>query len=145
MSANPPAPALFRPEAIPPEVRAFNEAFLARATAPPAGVDGPDPLMPRPESPHAFTRPIPAPGGCTIEVRIIAPALASPRGAYLHLHAGGPVFGSTNQDDAMLERIAGAAQLPGECRAPACPCPSLSGCLGRLRGRGAEAVKGCGV
>jgi acetyl esterase len=111
MPDNPLDPAVFRPEAIPPAVRAFNEAFLARMANPPQGGDAPGPFPARPKSARAEVRGIDAPGGRKVEVRIIPPADASPRGAYLHLHGGGLVFGSADQDDAMLERIADATQL----------------------------------
>jgi len=58
----------------------------------------------------------------------VPPANAAPRGAYLHFHGGGLVFGSADQDDAMLERIAdatGLASVSVEYRlAPAHPYPA---------------------
>jgi acetyl esterase len=110
-------PALFRPEAIPVEVRAFNQAFLERmAQMPPPTArsrdgDAPSPFPPKPKCPRASVRSIEASGGRKVEVRIIPPASGSPRGAYLHLHGGGLVFGSADQDDPMLERIANATSL----------------------------------
>lgn len=105
-------PSLFRPEAVSPEVKAFNEAFLARmAAAPPIGDSSGEargPLAPRPKSDRAVVRKVEA-GGRQVEVRIVAPD--SPHGAYLHLHGGGLIMGSADQDDAMLERIADATGL----------------------------------
>jgi acetyl esterase len=134
MSENPFDPKLFRPEAIPTEVRAFNEAFLARMAELPgptsrgrdAGAASPFPAVPK--CARAVVRKIPAPGGREVEVRIIPPASGSPRGAYLHFHGGGLVFGTADQNDAMLERIAkatGLAAVSVEYRlAPAYPYPA---------------------
>jgi len=127
-------PALFRPEAVSPEVKAFNEAFLKRmAEMPgPAARGGDDaaqsPFPGVPKSPRARVRQIDAPGGRKVDVRIVPPASGNPRGAYLHLHGGGLIFGSADQDDAMLERIANATGLAAvsvEYRlAPAHPYPA---------------------
>jgi acetyl esterase len=127
-------PGLFRPEAVSAEVRAFNEAFLKRMAQIPGpsarGRDdsAPGPFPPAPKSPRARARKVPAPGGREVELRIVPPASGSARGAYLHLHGGGLVFGSADQDDAMLERIAdatGLAAVSVEYRlAPAHPYPA---------------------
>lgn len=134
MSRNPFDPRLFRPQAIPTEVRAFNEAFLARMAALPAPTNrsrdasAPSPFPAVPKSPRARMRKLPAAGGREVEVRIVPPASGSPRGAYLHFHGGGLVFGSADQDDALLERIANATGLAAvsvEYRlAPAHPYPA---------------------
>ena len=131
--ANPFDPALFRPEAISSEVKAFNEAFLARAAAMPSlterqeGGDEPGPLAPRPKSARASVRKVDA-NGVAVEIRVVPPASGDPHGAYLHLHGGGLVFGSADQDDGMLERIAdatGLASVAVEYRlAPAHPYPA---------------------
>lgn len=105
---NPLDPALFRDEAVCAEVRAFNESFLAMAQA--RREKGEAPFPPRPRSARAVLRSIPA-GDHPVMVRIIPPAQGSPRGAYLHMHAGGLVFGSADQDDPFLEHIADATQL----------------------------------
>ena len=129
-STNPFDPVLFRPEAVSPEVRAFNEAFMARAAAPPPPpVDGrpAGPFGDRPKSARAQVRTVRR-AGHEVEVRIVPPANAAPRGAYLHFHGGGLIFGSADQDDAMLERIAdatGLASVSVEYRlAPAHPYPA---------------------
>ncbi|HXS28403.1 MAG TPA: alpha/beta hydrolase [Steroidobacteraceae bacterium] len=134
MSQNPFDPKLFRREAVPIEVRAFNEAFLKRMSELPSpatrsrDASAPSPFPTVPKCSRARARKIPAPGGREIEVRIVPPASGSPRGAYLHLHGGGLVFGSADQDDAMLERIANATGLAAvsvEYRlAPAHPYPA---------------------
>jgi len=134
MTQNALDPALFRPEAISPEVHAFNEAFLERmAQIPGPSARGRDdstrsPFPPAPKSGRARVRKVSAAGGREVEVRIVPPAGGAPRGAYLHFHGGGLVFGSADQDDAMLERIAdatGLAAVSVEYRlAPAHPYPA---------------------
>ena len=134
MANNPLDPELFRPEAVVPEVRAFNEAFLKRMAAMPSpsdrsgGADAPSPFPPAAKSMRATVRRIGPSGGRKVEVRIVPPASGNPRGAYLHLHGGGLVFGSADQNDTMLERIAdatGLAAVSVEYRlAPAHPYPA---------------------
>lgn len=133
-----PDPALFRSDAVSPEVLAANDK-LARA-----GSGGPDwwvmgaakyremaasgkgPFPRPPKSARARTIGIPGKGGHTISVRIIAPP--HPSGAYLFLHGGGMVFGSSEAQDPMMERIAdntGMACLNVEYRlAPEHPYPA---------------------
>lgn len=125
---NPLDPVLFRPEAIPPEVRAFNEAFLARANAPPPpGAEPPNPFAPKPFSPNAEVRTVNG-AGREVQVRVIPPSSGNPRGAYLHFHGGGLMFGSADQDDPFLQRTAdatGLAAVTVEYRlAPAHPYPA---------------------
>jgi acetyl esterase/lipase len=127
-------PAVFRPEAISAEVKAFNETFLRRMAevAGPATRGGdeaaPSPFPGVPKSPRARVREIDAPAGRKVAVRIVPPASGNPRGAYLHFHGGGLIFGSADQDDGMLERIANATNLAAvsvEYRlAPAHPYPA---------------------
>ncbi len=127
-------PKLFRPDAVTPEVRAFNDAFLKRMAETPSPTarsrdeSAPSTFPAVPQSPRARVRRIPAAGGREVEVRIVPPASGSPRGAYLHFHGGGLVFGSADQDDAVLERIAnatGLAVVSVEYRlAPAHPYPA---------------------
>ena len=133
-NANPLHPSLFKPDAIPPEVKAFNEAFLARMANMPSpgerqddGAETPSPFGAKAKSARASVRKVEA-NGVEVEVRIVPPASGNPHGAYLHLHGGGLVFGSADQDDAMLERIAdatGLASVSVEYRlAPANPYPA---------------------
>jgi acetyl esterase/lipase len=106
-------PALFRPEAITPEVHAFNAALRQQLDSlpPPAerGEDTPGPFPRPPKSPRAEIRRIPAADGRMLELRVVAPE--RPHGAYLHLHGGGLVMGSADQDDTLLVRIADATGL----------------------------------
>jgi acetyl esterase len=125
---NPLDPALFRPEAISPEVRGFNDAFRAMAAKPPPpGQPPPTPFAPKPFSPNARVRRVKG-AGREVEVRIIPPAGGDPRGAYLHFHGGGLVFGAADQDDPFLQRTAdatGLAAVTVEYRlAPAHPYPA---------------------
>jgi acetyl esterase len=134
MPVNPFDPSLFRAEGVPAEVKAFNEVLIKRmAEAPgPAAQTGedsaPSPFPPVPKSARASVRSVSTPEGREISVRVVPPAAASPLGAYLHLHAGGLVFGSADQDDRLLERIAdatGLAVISVDYRlAPAHPYPA---------------------
>src|SRR5579871_5660020 len=109
MPVNPFDPSLFRAEGIPADVKAFNEALLKRMTEAPGpaartGDDAaPSPFPPVPKSERASVRSVSTSEGREISVRVVPPAAQSPLGAYLHLHAGGLVFGSADQDDRMLE------------------------------------------
>jgi acetyl esterase/lipase len=120
-------PELFKPEAISPQVRAFNDAFMKAMASPPPGAERRGPMAPKPPSPRATVRSIEA-NGIKVEIRILAPASGSPRGAYLHLHGGGLIMGSAAQDDPFLERTADATGLVAvsvEYRlAPAHPYPA---------------------
>ena len=134
MPVNPFEPALFRAEGIPANVKAFNEALLKRTTETPgpaartADDAAPSPFPPVPKSARASVRTVSTPEGREVSVRVVPPAARSPLGAYLHLHAGGLVFGSADQDDRLLERIAdatGLAVISVDYRlAPAHPYPA---------------------
>lgn len=114
MPYNPFDPATYSDDAVAPETRAFNAAFLENFRKQPRMYElkpgeiragGPPPA---PKSPRAHDRVVKV-GGREIGVRVLAPA--NPRGAYLHIHGGGMVFGSADGQDAMLERIADATGL----------------------------------
>jgi acetyl esterase/lipase len=129
----------FAPATETEDTRAFNRAVVAAMTGLPAwwevGAeaardarrrgDGPFPLPPK--SPRAVARTIRAPGGHEVGLRVIAPE-GTPRGVYLHIHGGGWVLGSADQQDGMLERItdrAGLACVSVEYRlAPEHPYPA---------------------
>jgi len=114
--SNPFDPALFRPEAIAAETRAANEAFRKAMSAGPdwwdigapafraAAAAGRGPFPPPPKSERGRTIQIDGKGGHKISLRIIVPERA--KGVYMHMHGGGLVFGSAENGDPMLERIA---------------------------------------
>jgi acetyl esterase/lipase len=103
-------PALFRPDAIAPDTRAFVDNLIAQTRQRAGSLSQGSSSMPRPPaSDRARTRTVRAADGREVPIRIIAPD--SPRGVYLHLHAGGLVMGSADGQDSMLERIAGATGL----------------------------------
>lgn len=114
---NPLDPALFRPEAVPPDTRALNETMIKLLTPLPewwvVGAantraarrrgDGP---FPAPVfSSRARTLEIEGKDGNRIPLRVIAPP-GTPRGVYLHIHGGGWVLGGADLQDPMLERLA---------------------------------------
>jgi len=113
--SNPFDAALFRPEAITAETIAANEAFRKATSLGPdwwdigapayraAMASGQGPFPPPPKSERARTIEIEGKGGHKIALRVIAPERA--RGVYLHMHGGGLVFGSTETQDAMMERV----------------------------------------
>ena len=109
-------PELFRPDAISAETLAANEAFRQATAEGPnwwdvgaptyreAAASGKGPF-PRPEkSARARTIHINGKGGHKVALRVIEPD--RPTGVYLFLHGGGMVFGSSEVQDPMLERIA---------------------------------------
>lgn len=129
--------ALFDPSAISDEIRAQNAEIVAKLSAlpdpmsvPPAVVRerrrqglGPFPLMPL--SPKAQVITIDGPGG-PIPLRIIAPD--NPRGVYFHIHGGGWTWGTSDEQDPWLDRLAdrcGLAVVSVEYRlAPEDPYPA---------------------
>jgi acetyl esterase len=130
-------PNLFSPSAVSEEIRAQNTDIVAKLSrlpdpmsVPPALVRerraqglGPFPLMPR--SGRAEVISIDGPGG-PIPLRIIAPD--SPRGVYLHIHGGGWTWGTADEQDPWLDRLAercGLAVVSVEYRlAPENPYPA---------------------
>ncbi|WP_183450270.1 alpha/beta hydrolase [Microvirga lupini] len=130
-------PALFDPSAISEEIRAQNADIVAKLAAlpdpmsvPPAVVRerrrqglGPFPLLPLSSKAQAMT--IDGPGG-PIPLRIIAPD--NPRGVYLHIHGGGWTWGTADEQDPWLDRLAdrcGLAVVSVEYRlAPEQPYPA---------------------
>ncbi len=113
--SNPFDPALYRADAISAETKAVNDAIIKMIADAPewwdtgaraardgrARGDGP---FPAPiYSPNARNIEITGKGGHKIPLRIIAPE--KPTGVYLHIHGGGWVLGSFDQQDPLLERI----------------------------------------
>jgi len=113
-------PVLFDPAAVSDEIRAQNADIVAKLAAlpdpmsvPPALVRerrrqglGPFPLMPL--SPRAQTVSIDGPAG-PIPLRIIAPE--NPRGVYFHIHGGGWTWGTADEQDPWLDRLAERCRL----------------------------------
>jgi len=110
------APDWFDPSAIDADTAAFNTAITqildplpnwwdvgAQATRD-ARKRGDGPFPAPVISPRAMNRMIDV-GGREVSVRIVAPS-GTPTGVYLHIHGGGWVLGSAEQQDPMLERIA---------------------------------------
>lgn len=138
MTDNPLRPALFREDAIAEDTARFNDAVVGLMTGLPewwnvgaestreARRQGRGPFPPIVKSPRARTVVITGRDGNEIPLRIIAPDQA--RGVYLHIHGGGWVLGSAEQQDPMLERIAdktGLAVVSVEYRlAPEDPYPA---------------------
>ncbi|WP_243375617.1 alpha/beta hydrolase [Microvirga solisilvae] len=130
-------PALFDPAVISEEIRAQNADIVAKLAAlpdpmsvPPALVRerrrqglGPFPLM-TPSS-KAKVIEIDGPAG-PIPLRIIAPD--NPRGVYFHIHGGGWTWGTSDEQDPWLDRMAdrcGLAVVSVEYRlAPENPYPA---------------------
>jgi len=108
-------PSVFDPAAVSDEIRAQNASIVAKLSGlpdpwsvPPAVVRerrrqglGPFPLMPL--SARAQTLSIDGPAG-PIPLRIIAPD--NPRGVYFHIHGGGWTWGTADEQDPWLDRLA---------------------------------------
>ncbi len=130
--------ALFREDAVAEDTKTVNDALVAMMTGLPdwwnigpevtreARRQGRGPFPPPVKSPRARTLAIAGRDGNEIPLRVIAPEGA--RGVYLHIHGGGWVLGSAEQQDPMLERIAdntGLAVVSVEYRlAPEHPYPA---------------------
>ena len=138
MTDNPLRAALFRDDAIAEDTARINDALVGLMTGLPdwwtigaevtreARRQGRGPFPAPVLSPRARTIHVPGRDGNEIPLRIIAPDTA--RGVYLHIHGGGWVLGSAEQQDPMLERIAdttGLAVVSVEYRlAPEHPYPA---------------------
>jgi len=108
-------PSVFKPQAISAETLAANEAFRKAMSGGPdwwdigapafraAAATGRGPFPPPEKSARARTMQIDGKGGHKVPVRVIAPERA--KGVYIHIHGGGLVFGSSEGQDPMLERI----------------------------------------
>ncbi len=119
--SNPLDPKVFRPEAIPAEVAAANEAFRKALSGGPdwwdigapafreAAASGRGPFPPPEKSPRGRTIEIEGKGGHKVALRVVAPEHA--KGIYLHFHGGGLVLGSAISQDMMMERVAGSTGM----------------------------------
>ena len=117
MSSNPFDPALFRPEAVSAETRAFNETLAAQMKGQPKPWERPpapdgkpaERMFAAPQSPRAKKMVAEVKGRPSVELHVVAPD--NPRGVYMHLHGGGLIMGSAADQDPMLERIMNATGL----------------------------------
>lgn len=113
-------PALFRPEAISEETRQFNEQ-MAKMLATVPGLHEQEPAVIRKQRAEGSgwqgpvvkldngeDRSIPGPGG-DIPLRVFVPQTVN--GVYLHLHGGGWVLGSHDEQDTGLWAAAEAANV----------------------------------
>jgi acetyl esterase len=130
-------PASFDPAAVSDEIRQQNAEIVAKLTAlpdpwsvPPVIVrerraQGLGPFPPMGLSPRARVITIDGPAG-PIPIRIIAPD--NPRGVYFHIHGGGWTWGTADEQDPWLDRLAdscGLAVVSVEYRlAPEDPYPA---------------------
>ncbi|MGY2052668.1 alpha/beta hydrolase [Methylobacterium sp. JK268] len=108
--------ALFDPAKADPDAERLNREIMAAQAAAPdpwslpiAEVrarrrQGSEAIPAMPRSPRAETLTIPGPAG-PIALRVIRPVRKA-RGAYLHIHGGGWVWGAADEQDPWLERIA---------------------------------------
>ena len=131
-------PSVFKPQAVSAETLVANEAFRKALSGGPdwwdigapafreAAAAGRGPFPPPEKSARARTIQIDGKGGHKVPVRVIAPERA--KGVYIHIHGGGLVFGSSEGQDPMLERIVqstGMACVSVEYRlAPENPYPA---------------------
>ncbi|HET6609221.1 MAG TPA: alpha/beta hydrolase [Rhodopila sp.] len=121
MAENSLRPELFRNDAIAEDTTNLNNGLVALMTPLPewwnigpevtreARRQGRGPFPAPILSPRARTQTIPGRDGNEIKLRIIEPTQIN--GVYLHLHGGGWVLGSADQQDPMLEHIADHANL----------------------------------
>lgn len=110
----------FLPETVSTQTAAINKAIVDKLAClpdqwsfPPAVVrqrrkEGKGPFPLEPKSTLARVEIIDGPGG-DLPLRVIAPGEV--RGVYLHIHGGGWVVGSTEEQDGRLERIAKNCRL----------------------------------
>ncbi|MCU0832101.1 MAG: alpha/beta hydrolase [Rhizobiaceae bacterium] len=112
----------FSSSAVPDEVSVLNAAIIARLSEAPdiwsyplpdirkARAQGRGAFPLRPADPAAAVRFVPG-RGAPIRVREIAPHHGAARGTYLHIHGGGWVMGTPEENDWHLRRIADATGL----------------------------------
>ena len=110
-------PAVFRPEAVEPSTRAFNEELARRLGglppiwSQPASVTraareaGRGAFGPLVLSERAVERTLPG----NLRVRCFTPETVT--GVYLHIHGGGFTLGGAHHNDPMLEELANTAQV----------------------------------
>jgi acetyl esterase len=127
----------FDPAAVDPQTAALNADIVAKLAALPdpwslpldlvrqRRKEGRGPFPPMPRSERAREISIPGPGGPLV-LRVIAPD--KPSGVYLHIHGGGWTWGTADEQDPWLDRLAdrcGLACVSIEYRfAPENPYPA---------------------
>jgi acetyl esterase len=109
-------------QSVPDDVQALNATIIARLAQAPniwnyplsdirkARAQGRGSFPLRPVDPAATVRIIPARNGA-VRVRELLPAGGSVRGTYIHIHGGGWVMGTPEENDWHLRRIADATGL----------------------------------
>lgn len=112
-----PNPPVFSPEAVSEETRAFNEELGRRLSLLPDQWDFPPqvvrerreqglgPFPPPERSSRAESIVIGGPHG-DIALRILHPQTRAAKGAFLHIHGGGWVYGAADLQDTRLEELA---------------------------------------
>jgi acetyl esterase len=117
-----PSADLFAPSSIPEEVRQLNESILERLSAAPdiwnfplpdirkARTQGRGSFPLKAPDPVAFDRVLPSRGG-PLRVREMRPEGGTFRGTYLHIHGGGWVMGTPEENDWHLRALAEATGL----------------------------------
>jgi len=114
---NPFDPALFKPEAVSAETRAFNAQMAAQMKGqpkpwempPPKPGEAPRRMFAAASSPRAKKITAEVKGNEAVALHVIAPD--NPTGVYVHLHGGGLIMGSAADQDPMLERISNATGM----------------------------------
>jgi acetyl esterase/lipase len=113
---------VFSARAVPDEVRRLNESLIARLQAAPdiwnfplpdirkARAQGRGSFPLKDPDPAAFDRFLPSRGG-PLRVREMHPSGGTWRGTYLHIHGGGWVMGTPEENDWHLREIADATGL----------------------------------
>ncbi|HUO93329.1 MAG TPA: alpha/beta hydrolase [Rhizomicrobium sp.] len=112
MARNSLDPALFKPEAISAETRAFNVQLEEQTRGRPKPWEQPREqrtMFVSPPSPRARTLHAEIKGREPVALHVVAPD--NPKGVYLHIHGGGLIMGSASAQDPMLERIVEATGL----------------------------------
>ncbi|WP_099867926.1 alpha/beta hydrolase [Pararhizobium haloflavum] len=115
-------PAWFDPANVPAETARFNADLVARLSKGPDVWSRPLADVRQARAAGLGTFPLPPPDAAAecatiegkhgpIQLRLMHPKTARPRGTYLHFHGGGWVMGSARENDDRLRRLCEAARL----------------------------------